>query len=252
MGEPPAQYALPVFRNARVDLSSRLAARAVFDLRRERRVRGHRRQCFHAGSRPRESCGRLCFRSVPLADCLNTIIGGTAYLYGRRGATTSGPAPAAQPATARGNSPIRLPMAMFLAGLSGFLALGFEIAWFRVFSMAAADRAPAFALLLSIFLAGIAAGSYLSEKLTERASPNTVAQVIGMLLLLAGGISAYLPALVGVARVHGWSFLAPAPAFFLTAAMFGSVLPLLCQISVLAGDEAGVDVILVKVSKRCC
>ncbi|PYU64883.1 MAG: hypothetical protein DMG56_05110, partial [Acidobacteria bacterium] len=139
-------------------------------------------------------------------------------------------------------------MAMFLAGLSGFLALGFEIAWFRVFSMAAADRAPAFALLLSIFLAGIAAGSYLSEKLTERASPHTVAQVIGMLLLLAGGISVYLPALVGVARVHGWSFLAPAPAFFLTAAMFGSVLPLLCQISVLAGDQAGSEVSLVYVS----
>src|SRR5256885_16311947 len=139
-------------------------------------------------------------------------------------------------------------MAMFLAGLSGFLALGFEIAWFRVFSVAAADRAPAFALLLSIFLAGIAAGSYLSEKLTEMPSPNTVAQVIGMLLLLAGGISAFLPALVGAARVHGWSFLAPAPAFFLTAAMFGSVLPLLCQISVLAGEKAGSGVSLVYVS----
>jgi len=199
-------------------------------------------------------CARFLLRefgqagSVAVAACLNTIIGGTAYLYGRRGATTSGPAPAAQPATARGESPIKLPMAMFLAGLSGLLALGFEIAWFRVFSMAAADRAPAFALLLSIFLAGIAAGSYLSEKLTESASPNTVAQVIGMLLLLAGGISAYLPALVGAARVHGWSFLAPAPAFFLTAAMFGSVLPLLCQISVLAGEKAGSGVSLVYVS----
>jgi spermidine synthase len=143
--------------------------------------------------------------SVAIAACLNAIVGGTAYVYGRRGVNPPSSALAAQPAAARGESPINLPTAMFLAGLSGFLALGFEIAWFRVFSMATADRAPAFALLLSTFLAGIAAGSYLSEKLTQRASPQGVVQVMGVLLLLAGGISAYLPALVGAARVHGWS-----------------------------------------------
>jgi spermidine synthase len=186
--------------------------------------------------------------SVAVAACLNTLVGGTAYLYGRREARTSDSASAPQTLAARADSPIKLPMAMFLAGLSGFLALGFEIAWFRVFSTAAADRAPAFALLLSTFLAGIAAGSYLSEKLTERSNPNTVVQVIGVLLLLAGGISAYLPAMVAAARVHGWSFLAPAPAFFLTAALLGSVLPLLCQLSISADEKAGRGVSLVYVS----
>jgi len=186
--------------------------------------------------------------SVAVAACLNTMVGGTAYLYGRRGAKASDSASVPQALAARTDSPIKLPMAMVLAGLSGFLALGFEIAWFRVFSTAAADRAPAFALLLSTFLAGIAAGSYLSEKLTERASPKTVVQVIGVLLLLAGGISAYLPAMVAAARVHGWSFLAPAPAFFLTATLLGSVLPLLCQLSVTADEKAGRGVSLVYVS----
>jgi spermidine synthase len=186
--------------------------------------------------------------SVAVAACLNTLVGGTAYLYGRRGAKTSDSASIPQTLAARADSPIKLPMAMFLAGLSGFLALGFEIAWFRVFSTAAADRAPAFALLLSTFLAGIAAGSYLSEKLTERASPKTVVRVIGVLLLLAGGISAYLPAMVAAARVRGWSFLAPAPAFFLTAALLGSVLPLLCQLSISADEKAGRGVSLVYVS----
>jgi len=149
---------------------------------------------------------------------------------------------------ARADSPIKLPIAMLLAGLAGFLSLGFEIAWFRVFSMASADRAPAFALLLSTFLAGIAAGSYLSEKLTQRASPGAVVRVIGVLMLLAGGISAYLPSLVAAARFHGLPFLAPAPVFFLTAAMLGSVLPLLCQLSVAADENAGRGVSLVYVS----
>ena len=199
-------------------------------------------------------CARFLMRelgqagAVVLAACLNTIVGGTAYLYGRRKTGASASIPSAPSLAAGGASPIKLPMAMFLAGISGFLALGFEIAWFRVFSMAAADRAPAFALLLSTFLAGIAAGAYLSEKLTEKAAPNTVAQVIGVLLLLAGGISAYLPALVATARVHSWSFLAPAPAFFLTAGLLGSVLPLLCQLSVSADERAGSGVSLVYVS----
>ena len=48
--------------------------------------------------------------------------------------------------------------AALIAGASGFLALGFEIAWFRIFALATFDRAPAFALLLSTYLAGIAAG----------------------------------------------------------------------------------------------
>jgi len=61
--------------------------------------------------------------------------------------------------------PAALPLAraMLLAGLSGFIALGFEIIWFRVFSLASSDRAPAFALLLCTYLAGVAAGSMLSR-----------------------------------------------------------------------------------------
>ncbi|HYL83444.1 MAG TPA: MFS transporter [Candidatus Angelobacter sp.] len=186
--------------------------------------------------------------SVAIAACLNTIVGATAYLYGRRPAGAS-EEPAQPPAElARGESPIQLRAAMLLAGLSGFIALGFEIAWFRVFSVASADRAPAFALMLSTFLGGIAAGAYLSEKWTENASPGTVAQVIGILLVVAGGISAYLPSFVASARAHGLPFLAPAPAFFLTAAMVGSVLPLLCQLSVSADEKAGRGVSLVYVS----
>ena len=55
-----------------------------------------------------------------------------------------------------------------IAGIAGFLALGFEIAWFRIFALATFDRAPAFALLLSTYLAGIAAGSFSSQMLCRR------------------------------------------------------------------------------------
>src|ERR1700686_1131638 len=186
--------------------------------------------------------------SVSVAACLNTLVGGVAYAYGRGRGMGSSNAPLWSAQEARLASPIRLPMAMLIAGLAGFLSLGFEIAWFRVFSMGSADRAPAFALLLSTFLAGIAAGSYLSEKFTQHESPDAVVHVIGILMLLAGGISAYLPWLVAAARFHGLPFLAPAPVFFPTAAMLGSVLPLLCQLSVKADENAGRGVSLIYVS----
>src|SRR5580693_7277521 len=198
-------------------------------------------------------CARVLLRqfgqagSVAIAACLNTLVGATAYLYGR--SSNNAAVQPAQPEVAvRGESPIKLRMAMLLAGLSGFIALGFEIAWFRVFSMASADRAPAFALLLSTFLAGVAAGSYLSEKLTHNSNPQTVARLIGVLMVLAGAVSAYLPALVAAARIHNLPFLTPAPVFFLTAAMLGSVLPLLCQLSVSADEKAGGGVSLIYVS----
>ncbi len=160
--------------------------------------------------------------SVGIAACLNALVGGTAYLYSRRekeNIQTTSP-------SAQNSAAVSITAAMLLAGLSGFIALGFEIAWFRVFALASSDRAPAFALLLSTYLAGIAAGSYLSEKATAQRSPETVLRVVGILLILAGAISAYLPPLVATVMFRKIPFLASAPAFFVTAALIGSVLPL--------------------------
>jgi predicted membrane-bound spermidine synthase len=182
--------------------------------------------------------------SVGIAACLNALVGGTAYLYSRRekeNIQTTSP-------SVQNSAAVSITAAMLLAGLSGFIALGFEIAWFRVFAMASSDRAPAFALLLSTYLAGIAAGSYLSEKATAQRSPETVLRVVGILLILAGAISAYLPPLVATVMFRKIPFLASAPAFFVTAALIGSVLPLLCQVAIPPDDKAGRSVSFIYVS----
>lgn len=138
--------------------------------------------------------------------------------------------------------------AMLLAGLSGFIALSFEIIWFRVFSLASSDRAPAFALLLSTYLAGIAAGCIVSERLTADRRPEVLVHVIGALLLLSGASSAYLPPLVAALMARNIPFLASAPAFFATAALIGAVFPLLCQLAISANREAGQRVSLIYIS----
>jgi spermidine synthase len=183
--------------------------------------------------------------SVSAAACLNTLVGAFTYLYGRM----------AQPSNSANQEffqehlvekpAVALPKAMLLAALSGFLALGFEIVWFRVYSLASADRAPAFALLLATYLGGIAAGAYLSEKFTQNARAEIVLRTMGILLVLAGAFSPFLPPLVAYLSHHHISYLWSAPAFFLVAAMTGSVLPLLCQLSVAATEDAGRKVSLI-------
>jgi spermidine synthase len=183
--------------------------------------------------------------AVTVAVCLNTIVGASAYIYGRRVQASGVVAREFFQAPAKEPPAVPLPKALLLAALSGFLALGFEIAWFRVFSIASADRAPAFALLLATYLGGIAAGAYLSEKFTQRTDPGNVLRTMGLLLLMAGAISPFLPPMVAFLSHRDVPYLWSAPAFFVVAALVGSVLPLLCQLSVAADEDAGRRVSLI-------
>jgi spermidine synthase len=187
--------------------------------------------------------------SVNLAAILNALVGATAYLYARRPeGKTQGPPSEAESEKTPGSEDLPLGLAMLLAGLSGLIALGFEITWFRVFALAASDRAPAFALLLSTYLSGIAAGSFVSERWTQKRNAKIVLQVVGVLLLVAGALSVYLPPLVASLMTRKIAFLFSVPAFFVVAAAVGSVLPLLCRLAIAPDRAAGRGVSFVYVS----
>jgi spermidine synthase len=187
--------------------------------------------------------------SVNFAAILNALVGGTAYLYARRPEQKTQETPSkAEIEKAPGSKDLPLGLAMLLAGLSGLIALGFEITWFRVFALASSDRAPAFALLLSTYLSGIAAGSFVSEKWTRKHGAGIVLQVMGVLLLLAGALSVYLPPLVALLMTRKIAFLFSVPAFFVVAAAVGSVLPLLCRLAIAPDRAAGRGVSFVYVS----
>ena len=186
--------------------------------------------------------------SVTLAACLNTVIGTAAYLYGRQPRLGRETVETVQENAVLPVPIIALSRAMWLAALAGFISLGFEIVWFRVFALASADRAPAFALLLATFLAGIAGGAYVCEQFTANWDSEKVVRAMGTLLLLSGAVSSFLPGLVASLVGHSVNYLWSAPAFFLVAAMVGCVLPLLCQLSVAADDMAGGKVGLIYAS----
>ena len=184
--------------------------------------------------------------SVTIAACLNVVVGTVAYLYGRSRPVTT--VESADTGASVPQSGLPLAVAMLIAGLAGFIALGFEIAWFRVLALGSADRAPAFALLLSTYLSGIAVGSYVTEKLTEKKSSAVVINAVGLMLLGAGALSVYLPPLVAQVSWKDYPLMSSAPAFFLTAGLLGSVLPLLCRVAVSADTESGKHVSLIYVA----
>lgn len=199
-------------------------------------------------------CAQLLLRnfgqsgSVTLAACINTLVGAIAFLYGR--SKRSAPGIAVETTGAQSGdtqSILHLRTAAVIAGVAGFLALGFEIAWFRIFALATFDRAPAFAFLLSTYLGGIAAGSFLSESLIRRRGINALT-LAGFTMLIAGAISVYLPPLMAALSWRNIPVLSSAPVFFVTTALLGSVLPLLCQASVSASDSAGRNVSLIYLS----
>jgi spermidine synthase len=186
--------------------------------------------------------------AVTAAACINALVGATAYLYARAVGKDSQGRARAETQAEPGETGLTLTAAMLLAGVAGFIALGFEIAWYRVFALASSDRAPAFALLLSIYLSGIAAGAYASERWAGQRSATDVLRSVGVALALAGAISAFLPPLVATLMARKIPFLASAPAFFSGAALVGCVLPLLCRLAILPSQESGRRVSLVYVS----
>jgi spermidine synthase len=181
--------------------------------------------------------------SVRLAAAVNAVVGTSALLFGlRQQKSGSGESVAADSGGSKGapvGTELSLRAAMWIAGLCGFIALGFEILWFRVFVLASEDRAPIFALLLSTCLAGIAGGSFIAGRLTEKKSAGEIARTIGLLMLTAGAASVYLAPAVAWLKATNIPFLLSTPLFFVVSAMLGSVLPLLCQLGVEADEQVG-------------
>lgn len=130
-------------------------------------------------------------------------------------------------------------LAVITAGIAGFVSLGYEIVWYRLFSFTTAGLAKSFAFLLGAYLAGIGFGSLVSNRICKKiTNPQTftrflVGTVFGANLLgfLVG------PILFNIV-VHV-SYLWTLVPIGLAAACLGAVFPLLCHISISPDERAG-------------
>lgn len=183
--------------------------------------------------------------SVQIAACINAIVAVTALVFGHPRSN----AQSVQTFPVNEEIPsLSLGKASFVAGGIGFISLGFEIVWLRVFVLASSDHAPAFALLLSTFLGGVAAGAFIAGKLTRKTHASAILRGIAHLLFLAAAISCYLTPLVAWITGKGLDFMVAAPAFFLVASLLGAVFTLLCRLAIPVNAAAGRGVSLIYLS----
>jgi predicted membrane-bound spermidine synthase len=111
-------------------------------------------------------------------------------------------------------TPVRqLPVQVWIGlyGLSGFIALSLEILWFRMLGVMLKSTAFTFGTLLTIFLGGLALGTFLGI----RRAPHDRHPIRSFLLLQTGVIVCALVTItVFVAQVHQASLLAPFWLYF--------------------------------------
>jgi spermidine synthase len=175
---------------------------------------------------------------VDLAFCFNLLVGAAAVAVATRNAALPPNLPSQSWAS---GETIPLWIGVLLAGVIGFIALAYEIIWYRVFSFATGGKASAFALLLAFYLVGIAIGSLIVQNACKEKLDRNLSKTLwsAACVVLLGSISAFLlgPA---VARtvVHipfGFTFC----FVLVSAGLLGSGFPLLAHATIASGSGAG-------------
>ncbi len=183
--------------------------------------------------------------SVRLAAAVNLSVGAVALAWAavERRTTTTASRPGGEEVATAGR-PGRGPSAgvLALAFAGGAVSLSHEIVWFRVYSFATGGLAAGFALVLGMFLAGLAVGALVvrgacRDEVGSGATWGTFARLVAA------------AAVVGFGLVPLVSWLAPVvhvaltlPAVLIGAALLGVQLPLLGHLGVAADDGAGAGV----------
>jgi spermidine synthase len=133
-------------------------------------------------------------------------------------------------------------IAVCLVCLSGFIALSYEILWYRAYSFVSGGEARAFALLLGAYLEGVAFGSLYSKTLCTRlgsvARRSQILRTISVLLIVANACGFLVVPML--AYCSKWvQYVATLPLVGLSAGLLGAVFPLLTHISVAPDGQAG-------------
>ena len=181
--------------------------------------------------------------SVRIAAALNILVGASALLLARSTrtflATTPDIAPKpAQPTQSDGTS---FGVGLTLSLVTGLVALGYEMVWYRLYSFASGGAAPIFAILLGCYLAGIALGSLAIHDLCTKRLRDHPESALPLLsgLLLWGGVICFLAEPAIAATVRFVPLLATFPMVIAGASLLGAAFPLVAHNVINPTEHAG-------------
>ena len=179
--------------------------------------------------------------TVELAATMNLLVGSSALILQRRRGLQSPPRNAENQDNPQAHATLPFPLGMFLTFAAGFIALAYEIIWYREVAFASGGTAPAFAMLLAFYLAGIGYGAlkvhdfFGKNRNDDTQRPMQTAATV----FLLGSIFAFL-----VGPVLGWQLmilpgLLLLPVVFAASALQGSAFPLLCHVAIGGSSSPG-------------
>ncbi len=137
--------------------------------------------------------------SIFLAAVLNILIGVAAFsIFRSSGKVDAGEVQITTSEAPRLSSKYRL--ILWIMALSGFAALSYEVLWSRLLVFLMTNSVYAFAVMLTTFLFGIAAGSYVGGRVADRSkTPHSLLGwteiAIGAAALLTGYLLIQLPSI---------------------------------------------------------
>ncbi len=131
-------------------------------------------------------------------------------------------------------------LALFTVALSGFIALSYEILWYRTITMVSGGAAASFGLMLGFYLFGLALGAWHGGvwcRQKAQGDRRLLPRTAGFLLLANAVAFMVLPAFAWTAMIGAW------PVAFavvvVSSALFGAVLPLVSHFAVAPDRRAG-------------
>jgi spermidine synthase len=184
--------------------------------------------------------------SVRLAASLNFLVGVVALLLAfRRGRELEIRASEDGASIASEQNTIPIWAGMALAGATGFIALAYEILWYRIYSFTSGGTASSFASLLAFYLFGIGYGSFAVRDICRHKLKNHLGMTlqVGSSVVILGAIFAFLvgPAVsLSVSYVH-LSYQVTLAFVAVAAALLGAAFPILSHAAIGPTERAGRD-----------
>ena len=132
-------------------------------------------------------------------------------------------------------------LALLVTGLAGYIALSYEMVWFRVYGFLTGGAPSSFGVMLGAYLLGIAFGSLGARKVCDEVGsggdPKRLRWPAG--LVLASTVVSFLlaPAVAHLVTFATYAFSLAAVA--LAAGLMGAILPLIAHYGIAANAEVG-------------
>ena len=132
------------------------------------------------------------------------------------------------------------PLVLLLTAVGGFISLSYEIVFFRTIAFATGSSPAAFALMLGVFLLGIAFGSReAGDHCRALNQTDAMRRLVSGLIVAAALGTAFLPVLGYFAWLDSQILALATPIIFVIARAWGSLLPYFAALAIAPDREAG-------------